>query len=91
MNPYLTPTEAGQILRVHRRTVCAWIRSGKLRAANLGTPTRPLYRISRAACDAMIAQHPARPEPQPEPPRPSRRRRERLLEVNPDPYHLLGA
>lgn len=37
---YLTPEEAAKILRVDRRTVYEWLRSGKLKAVQFGRTWR---------------------------------------------------
>lgn len=43
---WLTPAEAGARAGVTAETVCAWIRLPKgLRAMNIGTKSRPAYRI----------------------------------------------
>lgn len=43
---YLTPPAVAKRLGVDHHRVLAWIRSGKLRAVNLGDgPIRPRYRI----------------------------------------------
>ena len=38
-------------LDVHGDTVREWIRSGRLKAMNLGTPSRPFYRVKE--CDLL--------------------------------------
>lgn len=45
--PYLTPAEAAKILRVDRRTIYEWLRSGKLKAVKFGGA----WRIPRKSID----------------------------------------
>ena len=41
---YLTPLEAAEILRVDRRTIYEWLRSGKIKAVRFGHTWRILRR-----------------------------------------------
>jgi excisionase family DNA binding protein len=51
---YLTPPQAAQLLGVAVETIHVFIRSGKLKASNLGQAGRPRWKISRAAIDEFM-------------------------------------
>jgi hypothetical protein len=54
---WLTLAEAGRLAGdVHADTVKAWIAAGELRALNIGTTSRPKYRIKPEWLDACIAR-----------------------------------
>lgn len=44
---------------VSRTTVRQWIRGNRLRALNIGTETRPIYRIKREWADEWMERHAA--------------------------------
>jgi excisionase family DNA binding protein len=50
----LSPPQVGRILGVAPSTVIAFIRSGELRAANLGMKRQPRFRILRADLDEFL-------------------------------------
>jgi excisionase family DNA binding protein len=56
---YLTVEDVATRLSVHPDTVRKWIKSGELRAINLGA--RAGYRISKSALDEFIQQREERP------------------------------
>ncbi len=61
---YLTPPAVAERLGVDPAKVLGWIRSGQLRATNLGDGAlRPRYRISEADLSAFLSTRRAGPEP----------------------------
>lgn len=50
----LTVRDAAKILGVDVEVVRKLIRRGELRASNIGTPAKPLYRIRQAALDKFL-------------------------------------
>jgi excisionase family DNA binding protein len=49
---YLTPGEASEVLRVDRRTIYEWLRSGKLKAVRFGRT----WRIKRSSVTKPVEQ-----------------------------------
>ena len=63
MSTRLTPPELARALRVDVHTVLDWIKSGQLRAVNVGTPgKRPRWRIDPADVAAFEATRTAQPQ-----------------------------
>jgi hypothetical protein len=61
---YSTPPEVADELRVDPAKVLGWIRSGQLRAVNVGDGARrPRYRISGADLQVFLAARSAGPAP----------------------------
>lgn len=60
-----TPPQVAKQLGVRPASLLSWIRSGQLKAANVGNKSRPRYRIQRADIDAFLKGR----QPQPRPPR----------------------
>jgi excisionase family DNA binding protein len=62
----LTPPQVAKRLGVTPETVIGWIKTGQLKASNIGNgKARPRYRIRQSAVDAMLAAR--EPEPQRKP------------------------
>jgi len=51
---HISPQIAAQRLGVTAHTIRNWIRNGRLRAVDIGTELRPLYRIPAAAIDELL-------------------------------------
>lgn len=53
----LTVEEVAKRLKCVPKTVCKWIAEGKLRAANLGTFSKPVWRVSETDFADFYRQH----------------------------------
>lgn len=74
MNTYWTPPQIAERLKVAPERVIAWIRSGKLRAVNVGSgQLKPRYRVAEDDLDALLRSLAVAPHT----PRPTRARRQR--------------
>ncbi len=63
MSNYHTPPELARFYRVDVHTVHDWIKTGQLRAVNVGTPgKRPRWRIDPADVAAFEATRTAQPQ-----------------------------
>lgn len=60
---YLTPPEAAKIVRVSEEKIVAWIRAGKLRAANVSEGRVPRFRIHKDDLAAFLRSREAVPDP----------------------------
>jgi len=70
--PLLTPPQVARRLQCTPEKVLRWIRTGSLRAVNLGDgPKRPRFRIDPAELDRFLVSREVSPRP-----RPVRRRRD---------------
>lgn len=58
----LTPAAAAEVAGVSEDTVRAWIERGELTARDVGTRTRPRYRIKLADLEACLARRTRNPE-----------------------------
>jgi excisionase family DNA binding protein len=56
-------TEVATILEVDQGHVYDLIKAGRLRASNIGTGSKPLYRIRKSAIVAFLDNMEAKPEP----------------------------
>jgi excisionase family DNA binding protein len=65
LRPWLTPPQLAHDMQVKPQTVLSWIKSGELRAINVGRRgcTRPRYRIHRSAVIAFEQARAAVPAP----------------------------
>lgn len=72
VSPYMAPPAVAKRLGVAPEKVIGWIRSGKLKAVNVGDGiVRPRYRVSPDALDDFLRSRDASPAP-----KPARRRRQ---------------
>ena len=63
MSPRLTPAELAKALRVDVHSVLAWIKTGQLRAVNVGSGRkRPRWRIDPADVAVFEAARTAQPQ-----------------------------
>ncbi len=67
---YFSPPQAAKLLGVAVDTIHLFIRSGKLKASNLGQAGHPRWKISRTAIEEFMnarsnSRPAARPKPQP--------------------------
>lgn len=54
---YYSPKEAAEKLSVNRKTILSLINSGRIKATNMATGTRALYRIPRKELEKFINSH----------------------------------
>lgn len=73
---FLTPPEIARLLRVSPDKVAAWIRSGRLRATNVGAASRPRWRVSREDFDTFLD---SRQNPVPAAPDRRRKKKPRIV------------
>jgi excisionase family DNA binding protein len=59
---FLTPPEAGKIVRVSEEKIVVWIRAGKLPAANVSEGRVPRFRIHKDDLAAFLRSREAVPE-----------------------------
>ena len=58
---YLTPPEIAKLLRVSPDKVLGWIRRAELRAIDVGSGSRPRYRVSREDLDDFLHHREVQP------------------------------
>lgn len=64
MHAYMTPPEIAKLLRVSPDKILGWIRSGRLKAVNLGNGyCRPRYRVSRESLETFLNLRAVQPPP----------------------------
>ena len=68
LEPYLTPPEIAELLRVSSEKVLGWIRKAELKAVNVSEGFRPRYRIRREDLDLFLRSREVQP-PAPRAPR----------------------
>ena len=61
---FLTPPEIAKLLRVSPEKALGWIRSGELKAVNVGNGFRPRFRVSRENLDAFLKAREVQPPPE---------------------------
>lgn len=65
MDEWLTLPEIAKLLRIRQAKPVGWIKSGRLKAINVGDGKRPRYRVSRSALDEFLAAQEVAPESKP--------------------------